>query len=82
MMKPEIVLKLKEQFKAEMAAFNAYETIIDMLDDDYAEDALSEIMYDEYLHAKFLRSYMIEEGVYDPAQHVECEKTYMKMIDD
>ena len=82
MMKPEIVLKLKEQFKAEMAAFNAYKTIAEMLEDDYAKEALSEIMYDEYLHAKFLRSYMIEEGVYDPVQHVECEKTYMKMIDD
>lgn len=82
MMRPEVVLKLKEQFKAEMAAYNAYQTIKEMLDDGYAREALCEIMYDEYLHAKFLRSYMIEEGVYDPAQHIECEKTYMKMVED
>ena len=80
-MKPEIVLKLKEQFKAEMTAFNSYQMIIDAIDDDYLEDALEEIMYDEYLHAKFLRSYMMEQGVYDPLQHVECEKAYTKMTD-
>jgi rubrerythrin len=80
-MKPELVLKLKEQFKAEMTAFNTYQMIIDAIDDDYLEDALEEIMYDEYLHAKFLRSYMMEQGVYDPAQHVECEKAYTKMTD-
>jgi hypothetical protein len=28
-----------------------------MIDDEYLEEALEEIMYDEYLHAKFLRSY-------------------------
>lgn len=82
MMKPEVVLKLKEQFKAEMAAYNAYQTIKEMLDSGYAREALCEIMYDEYLHAKFLRSYMMEEGVYDPSQHVECEKAYMKMVED
>jgi ferritin len=81
-MKPEVVLKLKEQFKAEMAAYNAYQTIKEMLDDEYAREALCEIMYDEYLHAKFLRSYMIDEDVYDPAQHVECEKTYRKIAEE
>lgn len=82
MMKPEVVLKLKEQFKAEMAAYNAYQTIKEMLEDGYAREALCEIMYDEYLHAKFLRSYMIDEDVYDPAQHVECEKTYRKIAEE
>lgn len=80
-MKPEIVLKMKEQFKAEMAAFAAYEMIKNQVDDEYLEEALEEIMYDEYLHAKFLRAYMLEEGVYDPIQHVECEKTYKKMME-
>jgi hypothetical protein len=52
------------------------------IDDDYLEEALEEIMYDEYLHAKFLRNYMLEEGLYDPVQHAECEKAYMKMLKD
>ena len=82
MMKPEIVLKMKEQFKAEMAAYTAYEMLKEQIDDDYLEDALEEIMYDEFLHAKFLRSYMMEEGIYDPLQHVECEKTYKKMMEN
>ena len=82
MIKPEIVLKLKEQFKAEMNAYTAYEMLLEHIDDDYLECALKEIMYDEYLHAKFLRSYMIEEGLYDPNQHLECEKIYNKIIEN
>ena len=81
-MKPDVVLKLKEQFKAEMNAYFAYEVLKDLEEDEYLHDALEEIMYDEYLHAKFLRSYMIEKNVYDPNQHVDCEKNYKKMIDD
>jgi ferritin len=82
MLKPEIVLKLKEQFKAEMSAYNAYHTIKNMIEDDYLEEALEEVMYDEFLHAKFLRSYMIEHNLYDPAQHVDCEKSYHAMIEE
>jgi rubrerythrin len=81
-MKQEAILKLKEQFKSEIAAFNGYEAIIDMIEDEYLEKALEEIMYDEFLHAKFLRSYMMKEGVYDPNQHIECEKGYKKMMEN
>jgi rubrerythrin len=81
-MKPETILKMKEQFKAEMNAYNAYQMLKEQIDDDYLEEALEEIMYDEYLHAKFLRNYMLEEGLYDPVQHAECEKAYMKMLKD
>ena len=81
-MKPELILKMKEQFKAEIAAYSAYDMIKEQIDDAYLEGALEEIMYDEYLHAKFLRSYMIDLGIYDPNQHAECENAYMKMIED
>jgi rubrerythrin len=80
-MKPEVIIKLKEQFKAETMAFAGYEMIIEHIDDEYLEDALEEIMYDEYLHAKFLRSYMIDRGIYEPSQHPDCEKAYMKMLE-
>ena len=81
-MKPDVILKLKEQFKAETLAYLGYETILEMIDDEYLEEALEEIMYDEYLHAKFLRSYLMEHNVYDPNQHQDCEKAYMKMLKD
>jgi rubrerythrin len=80
-MKPEVILKMKEQFKAETLAYSGYEYLLEMIDDEYLEKALEEIMYDEYLHAKFLRSYMMENGLYDPQQYPECEKAYMKMTD-
>jgi hypothetical protein len=35
-MKPEVILKLKEQFKAEMAAYMAYNAMIDMIGISYA----------------------------------------------
>ena len=79
-MKPELNLKMKEQFKAETLAYAGYEALLDHVDDDYLKEALEEIMYDEYLHAKFLRSYMINSGIYDPEQHPDCEKAYMKMF--
>ena len=42
-MKPETILKLKEQFKAETMAYLGYEMIKEMIDDEYLEDALEEI---------------------------------------
>jgi rubrerythrin len=80
-MKPELILKMKEQFKAETMAYAGYEAIANNIDDEYLEEALEEIMYDEYLHAKFLRSYMMEAGIYDPMQHPDCEKAYAKMLE-
>ena len=80
-MKPEVILKLKEQFKAETQAYMAYEMIKDMIDDEYLEDALDEIMYDEYLHAKFLRDFMMHHNVYNPMEHPDCEKAYKKMME-
>lgn len=81
-MKPEVILKLKEQFKSETVAYSGYQNILNMIDDEYLEEAIEEIMYDEYLHAKFLRSYMMEMHVYDPEQHPECEKAFMKMMEN
>jgi rubrerythrin len=80
-MKPEFILKLKEQFKAEQMAYSGYLELKEMAEDNYLEDALEEIMYDEYLHAKFLRSYLMSMDAYDPKQHVELEKMYMKMLE-
>jgi ferritin len=39
MLNPDVILKLKEQFKAETAAYTAYETIKKMVDHEYLEDA-------------------------------------------
>lgn len=81
-MRPECILKLKEQFKGEQSAFSGYKAIRDMTDDAMLEEALEEIMYDEYLHAKFIRSYLMENNVYDPVQHADLEAMYKKMVDD
>jgi rubrerythrin len=80
-MTPELTLKLMEQFKKEMDDVLKYRELEKATDDEYLEEALTEIEHDEYLHAKFLRSYLWEQGVYKPAEHIECEKKWT-MIND
>ena len=63
-------------------AYNSYKAIVNMTNDEYLKDALEEIMYDEYLHAKFVRSYLIENDAYDPMQHEELEKAFAAIISD
>jgi rubrerythrin len=82
MLKPELVIKLKEQFKAEAQAYNTYKVINRMIEDEFLNEALEEIMYDEFLHAKFLRSFLMEHNAYDPAECVELEKSYKEMLND
>ena len=62
MMKPEVVLKLKEQFKAEMAAYNAYQTIKEMLEDGYAREALRAVIEEIFEEIKLHRliAYVME----------------------
>jgi rubrerythrin len=80
-MKPECAQKLKEQFRSEQSAFHAYKAIADMTSDEYLQEALEEIMEDEYLHAKFVRMYLMEHDAYDPAQHTELEQTFHTMAE-
>ena len=82
MLKPECVLKLKEQFKSEIMAYNSYKMIVNMTSDGYLKEALDEVMYDEYLHAKFIRSYLIENNAYDPMQNEELEKMFAAILSD
>ena len=81
MITPDMTLKLMEQFKKEMDDVLKYRELQKATDDEYLEEALEEIEHDEHLHAKFLHSYLLEHGVYKPAEHVECEKKWA-MIND
>ena len=78
-MMSEFLLKIKDQFKAEELAYNGYKAIKEMAEDELLEEALEEIMYDEYLHAKFLRSYLMEKQAYDLTQFAELERIYKQM---
>ena len=72
---------MKEQLRSELTAYVAYEALRDMTGDDFLKEALEEIMYDEYLHAKFVRSYLMRIDAYDPAQHADLEKHYSRMLE-
>lgn len=80
-MKPELIIKLKEQFKAEEMAYSAYCDLKKHVEDEYLEEAIEEIMYDEFLHAKFLRTYLMKMNAYDPKQHVDLEQMFTHMLE-
>lgn len=67
-----------EMFKKEMDAYCAYKAWADDTDDEVLEMALEEIMEDEFLHARFLRDYMIDKEVYSLSADDPYEKRFWK----
>lgn len=73
--------ELIEQFRLEMDAYCRYKDILHRADVNL-RSALKEIMWDEYLHAKFLRKYMLKEGAYMPEEHTELERQFRRIEND
>lgn len=78
-MNAEMTNKLIEQFKREIDAHCRYKELLTWVEDEYLKDAVEEIMYDEYLHAKFIRSYLMSKDAYKVSENEEAEKRYLKM---
>lgn len=57
-------LSLEELFCRELDAYCSYKEWAEETEDAILEMALEEIMLDEYLHAKFLRDYLIDNNSY------------------
>jgi hypothetical protein len=66
-------------FRKELDAYCAYKDWSEETDDTMLEMALEEIMYDEYLHAKFLRDYLIDHGMYTLTDADPHEKKFWKI---
>ena len=83
MLKPEHAAKLAEQFKKELDAYYCYHELKSSLDGacKTLDTALEEIMYDEYLHARFLRSYLQSKDLYKFPMVEEAEKRFL-MIEE
>ena len=73
--------ELMEQFKMEIEAYCKYKDLLPMTEGQLKE-ALKEIMWDEYLHAKYLRGYLIKVGAYVPMEHIELEKRFSRIEND
>jgi hypothetical protein len=71
-------MSLEELFKKELDAYCAYKKWSEDTEDDILEMALEEIMLDEYLHAKFLRDYMIDNDMYKLTDSDPHEKLFWK----
>lgn len=83
MLKPEIVTKLTEQYKKELDAYFTYHELKKTLEGSCKtlDTALEEIMYDEYLHARFLRNYLQSKDLYKFPMVEEAEKRFL-MIEE
>ena len=68
-----------DMFRKELDAYCAYKEMSEETEDKMLEMALEEIMMDEYLHAKFLREYMIDKGMYDLPDSDPHEKKFWKI---
>ena len=70
---------LEELFRMEIDAYCDYKEWCEETEDSVLEIALEEIMMDEYLHAKFLRDYMMDKGIYMIASDDPHEKKFWKI---
>lgn len=84
MLKPEHITKLSEQLKKEIDAYFAYKELKMSLGGEckMLDAAIEEIMYDEYLHARFIRDYMKSKDIYRFPMIEETEKRYHMMDED
>jgi hypothetical protein len=70
---------LEDLFRLEIDAYCDYKEWREETDDTVLEMALEEIMMDEYLHAKFLRDYMIDKDMYTLSADDPHEKKFWKI---
>jgi hypothetical protein len=75
----EYRMSLEELFRKELDAYCAYKEWTEETDDEILEMGLEEIMFDEYLHAKFLRDYMMDKGLYTLTDSDPHEKKFWKI---
>ena len=75
----EVKCPIYDMFCKEIDAYCAYKDWLSEIEDELLETAVEEIMFDEYLHAKFLRDYMIDKDMYPQDDENTHEKKYWKI---
>jgi hypothetical protein len=70
---------LEDMFRMELDAYCDYKEWKEETEDSILEMALEEIMMDEFLHAKFLRDYMLDKDMYMLKSDDPHEKKYWKI---
>ena len=72
--------KLIDAMHKEIEAYWMYANLAKASEDNKHVWALWEIMDDEYLHARYIRKYLIENDMYD--MNSPCEEKYRDMLVD
>lgn len=70
---------LEDMFRKEIDAYCSYHEWFEDTEDPILEMALEEIMMDEFLHAKFLRDYMLDKNMFKLTEEDPHEKKFWKI---
>jgi hypothetical protein len=69
----------EDMFRMEVDAYCEYKALKEDTEDTVLEMALEEIMTDEYLHAKFLRDYMMDKDMFTLTEDDPHVKKFWKI---
>lgn len=72
-------MSLEDLFRRELDAYCAYKEWVEETTDEILEMGLEEIMLDEFLHAKFLKEYMMDKDMYTLKSDDPHEKKFWKI---
>lgn len=67
-----------EMFRKEMDSYCTYKEWAESTSDGYLELAFTEMMEDEFLHARFLHDHLMNNDLYSPSGDDEYERKYWK----
>ena len=68
-----------DMFRKEIDAYCTYKEWAENTQDEFLERAFEEMMEDEYLHARFLHDYLMDNDLYAPSGDDEHERKFWKI---
>ena len=68
-----------EMFRKEIDSYCTYKEWAEETNDAWLEKAFEEMMEDEFLHAKFLHEYLMNNNLYSPTNEDMHEQKYWKI---
>jgi rubrerythrin len=66
-------------FRKEIDSYCTYKDWAEETNDEWLEEAFEEMMEDEFLHAKFLHTYLMDHNLYTPTNEDVHEQKYWKI---
>ena len=68
-----------EMFRKEIDSYCTYKEWAESANDEWLEEAFEEMMEDEFLHARFIHEYLMNNNLYNPSNEDIHEQKYWKI---